>query len=269
MSEHTHPTLNRHERQRQLNLKLSVLPAFTPVNDYETVYINRQTSKMLLPDLIQMARRTTRFTIDTEHDYYTHQPALIQIEMIRTQSVVLLIETCHLPHSSSVLFWLIKSLLKVIFQPSNMIYAWGDAKQELVGFLPFNLFPAHAVQQLNSIDLQHQFKRWYNRNFPHNCGLSLFAADDRLCTCLHRPVKEKNNAWSLQKAIAYTFNQFLDKSRTKSAWSRSLDIKNIPRHSVVNRDREKALEQLVLYAVNDCLAVTKLSMIIGKNHMVK
>jgi hypothetical protein len=250
--------VNRNERQRQLNMKLSVLPKFIPANDYKIYHINRITSPILLPDLIQLARETIKFTIDTEHDYYTHQAALIQIEFIQAKSVVLLIETCHLPHASSLLFWLIQSLFKVILQPSNTIYSWGDAIFELSHFIQYGLFSSKTLQQINTINIQKRFKKWYNKIFVHDCGLLPLDNDNPLCTCLHRPVKNKNDQWSLQKAIAYTFNQFLDKKRRKSSWSRSLDIAYLQQHSVLNNNQKKILEHLILYAVNDCLAVTKL-----------
>jgi hypothetical protein len=259
---HSNQQLSRNERQRQLNVQLSVLPTFTPVNQYQIHHINRATSPTLLQDLIELARATTMFTIDTEHDYYTHQPALIQIEFIGTESVVVLIETCHLPHASSVLFWLIRSLLKVILKPPHTIYAWGDIIYELTDFIPYGLFSWHALHAMNTKDIQYHFKRWYNKVFKHDCGLQSFEDDHVLCTCTYRPVKDRNNAWSLQKAIAYTFDEFLDKSRTKSRWSRYLDLANGRHFPIGNKKEKKICEELILYAVNDCLAVTKLLIVV-------
>jgi len=85
--------MNRNEQQRQLNVALSVYPKFSPLSDCQIYLLNQRTSPMLIQDLIQLARQTTRFTIDTECDYLTHEPALIQIEFLNTNSVVLLIET--------------------------------------------------------------------------------------------------------------------------------------------------------------------------------
>ncbi|CAF4630506.1 unnamed protein product, partial [Rotaria sp. Silwood2] len=67
-----------------------------------------------------------------------------------------------------------------------------------------------------------------------------------------------NHKWSLQMAIAYAFHEFLDKSRTKSRWIRNLDITNNNRSSVVNLKVNRIVEEMIEYAVNDCLAVTKL-----------
>src|SRR5579871_4907909 len=113
--------------------------------------------------------------------------------------------------------------------------------------------------------MQQYFKKWYNKTFTHECGHLLPWDDDHpSCTCSYRPVKHKNNQWSLQKAIAYTFDEFLDKTRTKSRWSQCLDITTIQRQlfSTINKKQIKILEELILYAVNDCLAVTKLLMVI-------
>lgn len=237
--------MNRHERQRRLNTQLSVLPPFTPQNDYDIYHIHEKTSSLVLHDLIDMARKTTQCSIDTENDYRTHRPALIQIECIRPRSMVLLVQVCHLPRPSSALFWLIQSLLKVILRPSNTILAWGDATGELSTFVPYGLFSAAMVAQQYLIDVRDRFKRSYNRRYPHTCGLP-FKEDHPSCTCPHRPVKNNNDRWSLQKAVASTFRQFLDKTCTQSDWSRRLDQ---------SHGRSAAM---IAYAANDCLAVTHL-----------
>jgi hypothetical protein len=105
--------MNTNIRKRQLNRNLGVLPIFTPLSPYKIYHINQSTPTILLQDLITLARKTTKFTIDTESDYYTHEPALIQIEFIHSQSIVLLIEIYHLPHELSVLFWLIRGHLRI------------------------------------------------------------------------------------------------------------------------------------------------------------
>ncbi|WP_233601883.1 hypothetical protein, partial [Corallococcus sp. AB038B] len=124
-----------------------------------------------------MARQTTQFIIDTEHDYWTHEPSVIQIQFIHTNSVVLLVEIFHLPPHSSVLFWLIRSLLKVVFQPANVLFAWVDLLFELSDFVHSALFSFDAICQMNTIDVQCCFKEWYNQRFPHTCGLGALQDD--------------------------------------------------------------------------------------------
>ena len=262
-----HRKMNRYQRQRQLNAALSVYPTFSPLADCQIYLLNASTLPSLIKDLIELARRTTRFTIDTECDYLTHEPALIQIEFLNINSAMILIETCHLPHASSVLFWLIRSLLKVIFQPANTILSWGDVTFELSAFVHYGLFSLHAVHQITNIDVQLRFKEWYNQTFPHTCGLQPSHHDDStLCVCSHRPIKQTNNPWSLQRAIAYTFHEFLDKTPTKSDWSQSLSlVRNVYQHSTMKRNIRPTRTHLITYAANDCLAVTKLMMVVDLN----
>ena len=242
--------MNRHERRRrQQNDMLSALPPFTPENEYDLYHINQGTSSLLLQDLIEMARKTTQYSIDTENDYHSHRPALIQIEYVRQRSVILLVEVGHLPHWSSAVFWLIQSLFKVILQPSNRILSWGDGASELSAFVPCGLFSTTMVDQTYMIDVQDRFKGGYNKRYPHTCGIP--SDDDHpSCTCLYRPVKNSNNPWSLQKAVAWTFCQFLDKSYTKSNWSRRLDYDDGQSSSMIE------------YAAHDCLAVSKIFAVI-------
>ena len=64
--------------------------------------------------------------------------------------------------------------------------------------------------------------------------------------------------WWLQKAVACTFYQFLDKSRTKSNWSQRLDGRDVRRSSLFNSHGNIIRAQMIQYATNDCLAGTKL-----------
>ena len=254
--------MTRFQRKRQCNKEWSVLPTFTPWKDCHIIHIHRSTPSLVLYDLIGYARQATKFTIDTESDSHTHQPSLIQIEFIRLESIVILIEMCHLPEKDSVLSRLIESLFKVILLSSNEIFAWGDIIDELSPFVRYGLFTFETLQQLDTIDVQIEFKHWYNKKFAHQCGLPLYAEDHHSCTCLHRPVKERQHQWSLQKAIAYIYGEFLDKSRTMSRWSRSLHSLQSERSSLLVKANKSIAVSLILYVVDDCLAVTKLWMLI-------
>ncbi len=167
---------------------------------------------------------------------------------------------------SSALFWLIRSLLKIILQSSNVIFSWGDIIFELCAFIHYGLFSFNTIHQINAIDVQRCFKKWYNQTFVHMCTLQPYHEDSPLCTCLYRPVKNATNQWSLQRAIAYTFHEFLDKSRTKSNWSQRLSfISNIYQYNIIHYKMKQARIHLITYAVNDCLAVTKLMMVVKLN----
>jgi len=129
-------------------------------------------------------------------------------------------------------------------------------------FIQYGLFSLNMLDELNTMNLQLRFKQWYNKTFLHTCGLRPLADDHPSCTCLDRPVKYKNNQWSLQKAIAYTFNEFLDKSQTRTPWSRPLNFSHIQQYALLNNKIKNIYDRRILYAVNDCLAVTKLLMVL-------
>ncbi|CAF4084162.1 unnamed protein product, partial [Rotaria sordida] len=61
--------MNQNARKYELNMALSILAIFNPLNDYYIYHINQSTSSSLLHNLIEQARKTTRFTIDAENDY--------------------------------------------------------------------------------------------------------------------------------------------------------------------------------------------------------
>ena len=111
--------MNRNERKRQLNAELCALPAFVPIQDCQIFRVDRTIRVLVLSHLIDLARITNSYTVDTEKDFYTHQPALIQIEFVGTKSIVLVIQVCHLPHRASSLFWMMRGLFKTIFSSSN------------------------------------------------------------------------------------------------------------------------------------------------------
>ena len=83
-------------------------------------FINRITSEKILNSLIQTATSTTEITIDTESiniPGIDNVPALIQVQMIiqHHPSIILIIETHHLPRENDHTFSLIKELIGIIF----------------------------------------------------------------------------------------------------------------------------------------------------------
>ena len=258
--------MNRNERKRQLNTELSVLPTFVPIQDCRIRRIDHTTESYEFYHLIKLARITDRYTIDTEKDIVTRQPALIQVEFLGTESIVLVVQVCHLPRAGSSLLWMMQALFKIILAPSNRFYAWGDLKRELADFVPCGLISSELIRQMQEpTDVQQVFKGWYNRTFTHDCRLSSSGVvdDHPSCTCSHRPMKNQKELWSLQRAVAYAFGEFLDKSRTKSRWGQPIrHVDDIRRSDIIQKHRKSLFDQLLLYAIDDCLAVTKLAMVI-------
>ncbi|CAF3806240.1 unnamed protein product [Rotaria magnacalcarata] len=168
-------------RKSQLNTDLLILPVFTLLNNYKISLINRSISPILLHDLNELVGKTTEFTVDTEHDYYT------------TKTIVLLIEMHHLPYQCSKLFWLIKSVLKVIFNSTNYLFSWGNAKSELNELIPYGLLTSERLRLINDIDIQKNFRNWHNNMLKQKCGVrSVFDADNML------------------HSTAFTFNEFFE-----------------------------------------------------------
>ena len=233
-------SLNRRNRNKYLrNQTLSCLPPFTPVHDYEVFFVNRSSNTNLLHYLIQLAQNTKFFSVDTEGDKYTNKPALIQLEFINeTISTVVLVEVCQLPYDQqSLTFWLIRSLFRFLFQHTKCIYSWGDAMKELAQFTNYDLFNIDALQKPKIINLQSKFLSWHYAK-------TKFYATNLL-------------PWGLQAAIADQFKQFLDKTETLNTWSQGLD------QCYTHSYRDK-IQSMIQYAVNDCLAITKLAIHMGE-----
>ena len=82
--------------------------------------------------------------------------------------------------------------------------------------LPYDLLVRPDILQCRrrSVNIQTQFKFWYNKTFPHEhkCPhyLKYESFDGSSCTYAHRPYKSAANQWSLSKAIAYTFDEQFD-----------------------------------------------------------
>lgn len=228
------PSSKRQNLKRYLrNEELSQNPSFTTKNNYHTYLINKFTDTTILHDIIDAVKSTKNFTIDTESDWKTNQPALIQVEIIAEHlSTVLLVEVCHLPHNkSSLIFWLIRAICKFIFQEKNTIYCWGNIIKELKDFLIYNLFTIEELNQVHIVNMQDEFKIWHYNQFGF--------------------YKTENNPWGLQAAIYDTYEEFLDKHERLNMWSRGLYRTN-------NYNRSK-IESMIRYASYDCLAVTKLA----------
>ena len=66
----------KNQEKRQRNEDLSKLPPFTSNQPHQIIFINYMTAYFVLIRLIERAINTTWFSIDTETDDITRQPAL-------------------------------------------------------------------------------------------------------------------------------------------------------------------------------------------------
>ncbi|CAF4965552.1 unnamed protein product, partial [Rotaria magnacalcarata] len=101
--------------------------------NYRCYYIHERTDILLIDELIDQAKITKHYSMDTEDDALTHKPATLQVEYIKQNlsSIIIIIEVQYLPSSTSPLFRKIQQLCSIIFTSQNYIYSWGLALQEL------------------------------------------------------------------------------------------------------------------------------------------
>ena len=225
---------------------------------FKYFHINHETPMDVLDDLMDYASYIKHFTIDTENQMnrprQPSEPALIQIEFIHENDppMIILIETMHLPPEDSSKFHKIKKLCKMIFSRHNVVNAWGAPKAELKKFTRFNLFNNNDLDQLTSKNIEDEFRKWYNKNYSES---------------KHRK-KNPNETYSLQSAIYLTYNKWLDKRMTLANSGHGIDlslrtylpIKNHhERKTRIIGDEEEYRQLMTVYAINDCLAVTKLA----------
>lgn len=246
------------EQRRHEHLKS--LPEFQPRQPFRIYYLHRLTSFMSIFYLIDKAQRTREYTIDTEGDPHTQQRLLVQIEFIQTadineDSIIVLVELNRLPWFQSKLFHLFQRLFCSIFYPENRIFTWDNQKKHVEQLISYQLFNIDQLNHVDWIDLQVDFKFWYNRRYKHDrsCQDQTNDDDHPQCTCEHRPYKWIHQRWSLQLAVAHVFGEHLDKTYRKNNWHLGVD----PRWPTLIEHERK---NMIKYAVNECLSVTKLKM---------
>lgn len=233
----------------------STYPQFQPLS-HELFFINYRTSEETLIHLIDAVKFSTTFTLDTESvEVYKrpNKPALIQLQITshESYSYILLIEVCHLPRTHEPTFKLIQQLFESLFQADKKIYIWGKI-DELKTFINFNLFSSDQIHLSENINLQDDFKIYWNEHHPHITISSTINDSTCLCeTCIGIQV---NNPWSIQDATAYQLNQWLDKRLTRSPFNIGMDPKLVHLNS-----NELEYRQLISrYAAYDCDAIYQL-----------
>lgn len=260
--------------RRHVNGDISYLSSFTPTLTYTSYFINQKTSLSTLSILIDLAQQNKLFTLGFQTDFsWNNAPALIEILFIQPRSIVLLMEMFHLPDPSTDLFHQIRQLFSIIFHSSKILQGWGNVINDLRPFINYGLFTNDHLVQIRFVDVQKIFKFWYNDSYGHDdeCSLSFVEKDHPSCTCPHRPYKNPNAKWSLEIAIAMTFNQFLDKRLSLGPWRLGLDLALSTYLSVIPmggddtvwnfiENQTSRCHRLTLYAISHSIAVTELSM---------
>ncbi|CAF4655467.1 unnamed protein product [Rotaria sp. Silwood2] len=113
----------------------------------------------------------------------------------------------HLPNENHICFKLIKDLFEIIFSQDKKLYVWGS-KVELKPFVIFKLFSYEQLNPMNPINLQENFKIFWNKQHPHKSSTSTSSnssSDNCLCeACIGIGPSE---LWSLQNAVAFELNE--------------------------------------------------------------
>lgn len=241
--------------RKQLNKKLtehkyaSKYPPFTPLS-HQRYYINRMTEERTLLQVIQAANDSTIFLLDTESTLVyrkPNRPSLIQIQIISSDvlPLILIVEVNHLPPKKSNVFQLIQQLLRIVLDPNKTIYTWGMI-EELDHFVRFGLFDTEQIQTSDNQNLQLIFKKYWQNHHKHE--------RKKDCKCEECIGKKSNESWSLQDAVAYQLNEWLDKRYTCSSFNIGLD----PRLNMFGSQQTQLQTTLSNYAANDCLSMEKL-----------
>ncbi|CAF3020466.1 unnamed protein product [Rotaria socialis] len=279
MSKNQRRRKNKEEKE-QLYEQLFV--PYEPKYQYDIYFINTCTTLHEFKHLINIAQQTNFFTIDTESDYLTNIPALIQIYFLNGQHILsplLLIEAQFLPNEPSCYFSNLQELFSSILRSDAHIYCWGSIIPELTPFLCFNFFSFPITSFLHNS--QTVFRTWFDDwlNF-HTCIMEIDSPDvndDSLI--IHAPTLDPdlilppqiiNNLkvrtgelWSLQDAVVYIFQQYLSKRDTLRRWSIGLDnrLTNSTRSSTHHRSK------LIKYAAYDCLSLAQLVVFMYQSHL--
>lgn len=218
---------------------LTDLTPFTPLTDYETYDLDQSTSIEIIHMLIHEAKQTNKFSYTTYYDDKSNEKySIIHFIQSTSSSSSILIKIEMFERIFNGLFYdKIQQLLTIIFFSSNnIIYSWNFLSFPPQEFQIYDIFYDNTdkINQKNFVALQHHFKCWYNSTFNHNenCDqiIDYMDIDGPLCSCSHRPFKSPTDTWSLSMAIMFTFHE-------------NLQLDNHP--------------------INQCLAITKLAVIMN------
>ena len=232
-------------------------PFEVPSTLYRIVHIHRYTSIDTMDIVLAHVQSCRSFSVDTESLRHPSNIQLIQIHSIPTEfpSYALLIQLAHLPSFDSILFQHIRLLLRHLLQRGNTLYSWGPAEIELKRALPYRLF-SFPLECL-CFDVQKDFLIWHALVPPFcevcrpNADYQVTTGSSRFCQCQDVTYRDLSKPWSLQNAILYVSDCYLDKTQTKSPWNELLD----PLHSTMSAVR---CDRMTRYAVYDALAVSYL-----------
>ncbi|CAF1362423.1 unnamed protein product [Rotaria sordida] len=203
-------------RSDGLNEIYSYFPAFEPPKNYNLIFLHKQTSTEILNHAIQVASDSYSFIIDTQHEQSKSLPSIIQIlcSSSKHPPLILLVEVLYLKSYFSTRTYdskkeeKIKKIFKEIFALNKNVLAWGNPVDKLAPFYHYKLFNETDLKQPNLINIHEHFSDWYKVAFP-NCILNLMGLNKR--------------PYSLQKALALVFDEWLNTKIQYGPWNCGID----------------------------------------------
>ncbi|CAF1346209.1 unnamed protein product, partial [Rotaria sordida] len=198
-----------------INRNINELPQFKPIKPCVLSYIHRAQAEFVLDELITGAEKTKFFTIVPKFNSLYIDYMFMHIELIQdSQTIIALIEYFNETDRNSQYYHKLQQFFTITFNSSKIIQTWGNLIDQLIPYIQYGLFTCNEISQVKSINVQKEFKLWYNNIFRHHLQchhyLKYDEIDGSLCSCIHRPYKASSCQWSISKAIAYTFDERYD-----------------------------------------------------------
>jgi len=201
--------------EKQMIRNLNDLSSLKPIKPFALYFIHRTQVQFILDDFLIQTEKTKLFTLISKRIPHRSKCLFLHIELVQDlHTIIALIEYHPEKDRNSDYFWIIRNFFAIIFDPSKTIQTWGNLFYEMKDYTLDGLFRCSDIAQAQSVDIQKQFKLWYNSIFRHNVQchhyLKYDEIDGSLCSCAHRPYKSSSCQWSISKAMAYTFDERFD-----------------------------------------------------------
>ncbi|CAF1097698.1 unnamed protein product [Adineta ricciae] len=204
--------------------KLSDLPKYTPLQSYRCIHIDELTVPSNINELIRNAARSTKFTLFCSN-VYCEENDYIHLEIIRDSFSSMASIRRSMEYPPDVLEQ-IQQLFRIVMDSSNRVHIWGNISNMVSILEKYEFFYHDVSQPVHYINLQRQFKQWYNSVFPHHyyCQqiLNYNTIDGPLCSCSYRPLKSINEEWDINQAIGYTFAEYLNMETVDNVTSKHI-----------------------------------------------
>ncbi|CAF2040838.1 unnamed protein product [Rotaria magnacalcarata] len=272
----------RDRKAEKERLYAELFAPYEPIHPYSLHFVHNATTCDEFKMLIDTDQTTTNFVFDTESNCSTNFPSIIQVmfmKQIHKNSLVLIIETAHLPVESSYEFLPLKQSFNCIFRSQSHIYTWEAILNELTSFLQFNLF--HLPVSTYIHNTQQVFKLWFNDWLAFQSTLNDNDDQDNYDTliinapafypiiflhpiAINNIKRSRNESWSIQDATAYILNHYLPKKCTLRQWSIGLDDRILNRNRTFSSTYRR---NMISYAANDCTSLAAIIQFMYQSHI--